>query len=151
MSTKDPNEDFSGVRLVRLIFLRRDSDQQPLDDWLIGTSLWVLSSRRPHKAIAIHPKSTFRDIQEGLVPKYQDQFTVLRTTFGPVPYWTKPEPDSYIGTLCQTLYAISKEGEYVLALVRTAVNDYPLALSKLFILLIPCIFILQRLLPSEKR
>jgi len=45
MSTKERNEKLSGFRFVRLLFLKRDSDQHPLDDWLIGVSLCVLSRR----------------------------------------------------------------------------------------------------------
>jgi hypothetical protein len=149
MSTKESNGDPSDIRFVRLVFLKRDSDQHPLEDWLIRTSLRVLSRIRPNIAIAIHSKSTFGDIQEGLVPKYQDQFIVLQTTFGPVPYWTKPEPSSYIDATSQTLYAVSNK-EYVLALVRTSASDYPIALSTQIMLLISSIFILQRpLLPTK--
>ena len=80
----------------------------------------------------ISPKTTFRDVQTDLVGMGFTRAMVLRTHFGPRPYWTKAEPSSLLGRTCQLLYFIDEptSARYALCAVRDSLSDFPTVVCK---------------------
>jgi hypothetical protein len=94
------------------------------------SSFGRLYKRRHDTNIVIHSKTTFKDIQTILDEVERGPWTLLATTFGPVPYWRVPASESLrIEANCQILYAIGRL-EYVLAVVRALHSDYPIVLGE---------------------
>ena len=57
---------------------------------------------------------------------------LLHANYGPKPYWTESHPDSIVEETCQVIYAvdISDGARYSLAVVRTTLLDYPVAICE---------------------
>jgi hypothetical protein len=75
-------------------------------------------------------------------------WTVLATTFGPVPYWRVPASESLrIEANCQILYAVGSL-EYVLAVVRALHSDYPIVLGEQPMFLLAFLYIHRLKIPA---
>jgi len=89
-------------------------------------------SRIVNKATGVSSRSTYGDIMKRMAGLGLHQATLLHTNYGPKPCWTESDPDSIVEETCQVIYAvdISDGARYSLAVVRTALLDYPVAICR---------------------
>jgi hypothetical protein len=82
--------------------------------------------------LGINPGAIFADIARELHAKGHPEAILLQETSGPMPYWSESDPGSLISDITRTVCAleIGTGQPYLLAMVRTAPCDYPVAIRR---------------------
>ncbi|KIM24271.1 hypothetical protein M408DRAFT_331810 [Serendipita vermifera MAFF 305830] len=80
---------------------------------------------------AIEPGSTYGEFRNASALQYPEyEIIILEAIYGPNPYWRESVPKNLIVPTCQNLFAIAIKHpqRYTLAVIQTALSDYPLAI-----------------------
>jgi hypothetical protein len=89
----------------------------------------------------IHRKNiTYQEVNrelKSIISQAESDFIVLKESLGPWPYWRLPKDEDIIPYHCSTLYAIERNKEALIVLVRTESGDQPLAIGDVNIITYP--------------